>query len=299
MYITESDKKILVDLVGDMPDETASSIFKTIDCFLHPSLSLFIPAIGQCEYAITESHKHPAFSFIYYFQPVSEFVIEGKNISYDLANGKCLSAISPGIGHQEIPQESFQSYIAIMVKDTFFCEEIKQYTDQIPDFQGEVYVPHPELLGLLRCFMLEANSNRAGRAHLLEHLAHVIVHLIAWSVIDHSCKTIPLYNRFEVDRAIAYMNSHFSEKITVDDLAQQIHWSSGHFSKVFKSVTGSSPIDFLQMIRLQKARMMLLNSAKSITEIAIECGFVSSSYFSYCFLDKYKTTPSDFRQSFL
>jgi AraC-like DNA-binding protein len=287
---------ILNNLVGLLDESKASVIQEKIDCFLHPKVSLFIPASGQCAYAITPNHTHPAYSFIYYFQSVSDFIMEGRHMSLDISNGKCLSAISPDIAHQEIKQDHFQSYIAILIDAEFFRAIVKQYAKPIPVYRGEAYTPHPELLGILRCFMLEASDNQ--NSELLDHLAFTIAHLVVRSVILDTAHTVPLYDRFEVDQAIAYMNSHFSEKITIEDLAERVNFSAGYFSKIFKSVTGDSPIDFLNEMRLQKARNMLMDSRKNITEIAIECGFNTSSYFSACFLEKYSMTPSAYRQNF-
>lgn len=298
MKLDNTALHILNKLVGPLNKNTATKIMTAIDCFLHPEVSLFIPSNGQCEYAITANHTHPAYSFIYYFQPVYDFIIEGEHLSYDLAEGKCLSVVSPDIPHQEIVQDHFQSYIAIMIDRELFQKTILQYVQTVPVFRGEAFSPHPELLGVLRCFMLESSRGINGNPEMLNHLAQVITHLTVRSVISENHDTVPLYDRFEVDRTIAYMNSHFSEKIIIDDLAKQAARSSGHFSKVFKSVTGMTPMEYLSMVRIQKARNLLINTMKSITEIALECGFNTSSYFSSCFLEKYKTTPSAFRQNF-
>lgn len=297
MALGNTEIEILNELVGPLSAKTADMIMKKIDCFLHPKVSLFIPSLGQCEYAITPSHTHPAYSFIYYFQPTNDVIIEGRNVTYDLAEGKCLCAISPDIPHQEIAHENFQSYIAMMIEAELFDRIVMQYVRHIPVFRGEAFAPHPELLGVLRCFMLESSTCKSSSSELLDHLAPVIAHLTVRSLISDAHDTVPLYDRFEVDRAIAYMNSRFAEKITVETLAELVNRSPGHFSKIFKSVTGSTPMDFLNVLRIQKARNLLMNSSKNITEIAMECGFNTSSYFSSCFLEKYKMTPSAFRQN--
>lgn len=299
MKFSHAEIEIFNNLVGHLSENTAAAMYNNLDCFIHPKVSIFIPSCGQCEYAVTPSHTHPAYTFIYYFQSVQDFMVEGRHITYDLAEGKCLSAMSPDIPHQEIEEEYFQSYIAIVIEPNLFSETMLQYTQLVPVFNGEAFVPHPELLALLRCFMLEANESGYSNSVLLDHLALVIIHLVVRSVISITRNNIPLYDRFEVDRSIAYMNSHFSEKITMEDLAGQVNLSTGHFSKIFKSVTGETPIDFLNMLRLKKARHMLMNSVANITEIALECGFNSSSYFSSCFLEKYKMTPSAYRQRVL
>lgn len=286
--------EILNKLIGDVSIDLAQQMRENLECFMHPEVSLFIPSKGHCGYAVMPGHTHPAYSFIYYFQPVSDMVVEDKHFSYDLADGKCLSAMSPGIAHQEVEDEYFQSYIAVAVDKDLFEDTLRQYQQHIPVFKGEIFAPHPELLNLLRCFMLE--SNQGGNEPLLDGLAGVIAHLTARSITAETRQSIPLYDRFEVDRAIVYMNSRIAEKITVEDVAEQVGFSAGHFSKVFKAVTGETPIDFLGMLRLQKARCMLMNDKHSITDIALSCGFSSSSYFSSCFLEKYRMTPSLYRK---
>lgn len=299
MTLSRGDLKILNKLVGVMDEDTGAQIYEKIDCFLHPQVSLFIPSSGQCKYATTPSHTHPAYSFIYYFESVSKFIIEGRSISYDISDGKCFVAMSPDIPHQEPEQDGFESYIAIMIEAELFRQIYGQYSQTEPVFLGELFTPHPELLGLLKCFMLEAGEYQSRNADYLNQLARAVVHLTVRSVLFETQQAAPLYDRFEIDRAIAYMNNHFSEKITVDDLAGLSNLSPNHFAKIFKSVTGESPIDFLKYLRLKKARNMLINNTDNITEIALKCGFNTSSYFSSCFIEKYKMTPTVFRQNFL
>ena len=297
MKFDSFDIEIINKLVGSVTEHVAQIMCRNLDCFLHPKVSLFIPSRGQCEYAVMPNHTHPAYTFIYYFQQVSDIIVEDRHLSYDLAGGKCFSAMSPGVPHQEVLEDFFQSYIAIVIDSEFFCEALSQYTGEIPIFRGETFVPHPELLYLLRCFMLEATLQR--NSTVLGHLSSVIAHLAVRSVTSDTQSSIHLYDRFEIDRAIAYMNSHFSERITVETLAELVNLSAGHFSKLFKSVTGDTPIGFLNMLRLQKARVMLMNDVLNLTEIALSCGFNSSSYFSACFLEKYRTTPSAYRQKLI
>lgn len=298
MAFSRNDVEIMNRLIGPMDESTAALIYKNIDCFLHPKVSLFIPASGQCQYAITPSHTHPAYSFIYYFQSDSELVIEGKSIFYDNSDGKCLIAMSPGLPHQEPEQDGFKSYIAIQIDAELFRGIFGQYARFLPVFRGERFTPHLELLGLLKCFMLEANEYECRNEDYLNQLALAVTHLTVRSVISSRHQAAPLYDRFEVDRVIAYMNSHFADKIMAEDLAALANLSTGHFTKIFKSVTGETPIDFLKTLRLKKARNMLLNSADNMTEIALKCGFNTSSYFSSCFIEKYRMTPTVFRQTF-
>ena len=298
MVFSKANLEIINRLVGSLDENSSVLMYENIDCFLHPKVSLFIPASGQCKYAITPSHTHPAYSFIYHFESISELIIEGKSISYDISDGKCLIALSPDIPHQEPEQDGFQSYIAIQIDAELFRKTYRQYAQALPVLRGERFAPHPELLGLLKCFMLEASEYECRNPDYLNQLALAVTHLTVRSVLSSTHQIAPLYDRFEVDRAIAYMNSHFDEKITVDDLAILANLSASHFTKIFKSVTGETPIDFLKTLRLKKARNMLVNNVNNITEIALKCGFNTSSYFSSCFIEKYHMTPTAFRQNF-
>ena len=75
MKFDNSDVEILKRLVGQVTRKTAANMNKNLECFLHPKVSLFIPSFGHCEYAVTPGHTHPAYTFIYYFQSVTDLLL--------------------------------------------------------------------------------------------------------------------------------------------------------------------------------------------------------------------------------
>lgn len=93
-----------------------------------------------------------------------------------------------------------------------------------------------------------------------------------------------------------YIAIHLNEKITVESLADAVHMSTTHFSRVFKQQTGFSPYDFVLMSRLNKAKEYLLKTDMSVTEIAYETGFNSESNFVYCFTNNEGISPGKFRK---
>ncbi len=299
MAFNKKDMETLNRLVGELDENTRNQIYENIDCFLHPLVSMFLPSRGQCKYAITPSHTHPAYSFIYYLESDTEFIIEGKHVLYEFSDGKNLVALSPDIIHQEPKEDGFKCYIAIMIDKDIFQQIYRQYSEELPVFRGERFMPHPEVLGQLKCFLIEASELEGSNADYLNQLAMSVVHLIVRTVLKHTSQIVPLYDRFEINRAIAYMTSHYYEKIKLEDLAVQSNLSSSHFTKRFKMVTGETPMDYLKKLRLKKARIMLINNIDSITEIALKCGFSTPSYFTSCFTEEYHISPITFRQKFL
>lgn len=68
--------------------------------------------------------------------------------------------------------------------------------------------------------------------------------------------------------------------------------------KKIKAISGKAINDFIQSVRLQKAKVLMINSNKSINEIALEVGFAEPSYFSAVFKKHFNVSPSEFRQNY-
>lgn len=91
------------------------------------------------------------------------------------------------------------------------------------------------------------------------------------------------------------IRSDYNKDLTLEALAAEANMSPRYFCRVFRSVTGRTPIDYLNYYRVECAAELLRGTEESITEIALSCGFSDSGYFSRMFR-KYKcTSPSQFR----
>ena len=98
-----------------------------------------------------------------------------------------------------------------------------------------------------------------------------------------------------VNLAIDHIVGHLGEPLRLRDLARVALLSPFHFHRVFQALMGSTPADFVQRLRLDKA-LRLLSHARppSLTWIALACGFSSSSDFSRCFKRRFGVPPSSF-----
>jgi len=97
--------------------------------------------------------------------------------------------------------------------------------------------------------------------------------------------------------AIAHIETHYIEKITLDELAAKSHLSQRHFCRVFQECIGRSPIDHLMHVRCQKAAELLKGTDRTITDIAFDCGFSDSNYFTRCFRKIVEMTPKQYRNN--
>jgi AraC-like DNA-binding protein len=100
-----------------------------------------------------------------------------------------------------------------------------------------------------------------------------------------------------ITRAIDYLNEHYGEKLSVEDLSRVANLSPSRFSRVFKEETSMSPVEYIMQTRIDCAKRMLRGNEKTLSQIALECGFNSSSYFYQCFTRAINSSPSDYRKS--
>lgn len=100
-----------------------------------------------------------------------------------------------------------------------------------------------------------------------------------------------------VARAIQHMNRYFDSDLKLLDYADMCCMSKYHFARVFKQVTGASPLEYRNRIRIEYAKELLSNSFLSISEISATLGYTSPAYFSDIFKKSTKTSPKDYRDN--
>lgn len=100
-------------------------------------------------------------------------------------------------------------------------------------------------------------------------------------------------------QALDFMNTHYTEPVTLDDIAASVALSKFYFTRLFQKETTYTPKEYLNRIRLRNAMHQLSTTADSVEAIALRCGFSSSTVFIRAF--KRETdgiTPEVFRQYF-
>ncbi len=98
-----------------------------------------------------------------------------------------------------------------------------------------------------------------------------------------------------VGEVIGAMENDFSKDWKLDELAKIAHMSKSSLLTVFRKATGQTPIDYLMRLRIQRAMEMLLNTDRTITEIAFAAGFNDSNYFTRQFKKVTGLPPRQFR----
>jgi AraC family transcriptional regulator len=149
-------------------------------------------------------------------------------------------------------------------------------------------------------FQIMQNIRKIGKLEMdclvLELLNQVvaIVHNESFDLeLDPALKKFHLPT---VERAKEYIHQHFTMDISLQEISVYSCVSPFHFSRVFKKITSFSPIQYLQSVRLKHSEMLLRNTTLPVVDIALSSGFSSGEYFATVFKQKYKTSPTQFRQ---
>lgn len=99
-----------------------------------------------------------------------------------------------------------------------------------------------------------------------------------------------------VGEVIKYINNHVEEELNLEVIADKYNVSTRYIRKYFNKYLGMNCTEYISLLRIAKAKEMLWNTNKSITEIAMTSGFNSSQYFSRVFSKYTSMTPVEYRE---
>lgn len=100
-----------------------------------------------------------------------------------------------------------------------------------------------------------------------------------------------------VIRVIEYMRKNLSSKITIEAIAENFHVSIATLGRYFKMVVNKTPMQYLLMTRIDKAKELLISTKDTIVNISLDCGFFDSSHFEKCFMKNEGISPSLYRKN--
>lgn len=97
-------------------------------------------------------------------------------------------------------------------------------------------------------------------------------------------------------KSIEYIEQHLYDKISVHEIAAASHYSTYHYSRVFKALVGDTPKEYLRKRRLTLAAKRLLTEDVGILDLAIDCQFDSQEAFTRAFKALFNMTPAQYRK---
>ncbi len=151
----------------------------------------------------------------------------------------------------------------------------------------------PFLNTLDKLYELASGSDYIRDMRINEELNKLCTLLMEQSWHPEQAVTAP--KKMSVLDVKEYLEQHFSEHITLDDLASRFYINKYYLTRVFKEQYGQSITSYLISLRITHAKQLLRFTDKTVEEIGLECGLGALHYFSRVFKDVEGVTPSTYR----
>lgn len=151
---------------------------------------------------------------------------------------------------------------------------------------------------LFRTCLLTWKSSEPFRRIESTALGMLLVHAVlqSWNA---SGRPAPVFHYGRIDARLSTVLNHIrlqlSRKISRDELASLVHLNPNYLDELFQNVFGSTPLQMLRELRLEKARNMLVTTPSTLEQIAESCGLGDAAYLSRQFRKAYGMTPGTYR----
>ncbi|MBS6397074.1 MAG: AraC family transcriptional regulator [Clostridiales bacterium] len=153
----------------------------------------------------------------------------------------------------------------------------------------------PSAFQALLIQILQLEQKRTGSRELLEN---DLLHRLATCLLTYRADSEPAENStlLKLQEIRHYLDEHYTEKISLDELANRFYISKYHMSREFKKAFGTTLVSYLTSQRVTKAKEMLRFTDLQIETIARDCGIEDNSYFNKVFQKAEGITAREYRR---
>ncbi|MFV0362429.1 MAG: AraC family transcriptional regulator [Suipraeoptans sp.] len=251
-------------------------------------------------------HSHDFIELAIITEGEGVFYINGNN--YPVSAGD-LVVLNPGTYHKSMVSNSSncttEYYIAFT--DIHF-RDMPPNTLKLPDnnfitsLKGSI---KGDVFNLCSLIADESSGHNIGRYFMLKSY---LIRLLVLISREHEYSTREQkgfffespYKKYVVEQMLQYFDNHYTEKISLELIARNMYLSTFYLSKIFKSETGDTPINYLINLRMKKASEIIKgNPTLSVKDTASMVGYADTYHFSKVFKKHFGIPPSDYKRTFI
>lgn len=164
-----------------------------------------------------------------------------------------------------------------------------------------------KLMEVLILVSFEAGKGQKGQDHFFEHFADMNDLLAltveqqeawAWRRFHSILKVIGMDKNDRksniINVALEYIGRHYNEELMLNDISEYVNLSPQHFSKIFKESTNYNYVEYVNNLRISKAKEFMNNTDRTIKEICYQVGYQDPNYFSRIFKKYVGITPTEY-----
>ncbi|MBS7225171.1 MAG: AraC family transcriptional regulator [Clostridiaceae bacterium] len=247
-------------------------------------------------------HKHNDFLELLYVRSGTGIYIVDEQ-RYNISEGDIIIC-NAGVLHDEDPSQAqdLNTY-SLALADIAVkglppnCLIAPEYSPVFP--AGERAQTFGELMGMIHSLLA---TDPKGATETCNYLAAALISKLLL-VIRQYCETEGNTVRSRTDiiagQVKHYIDTHFDEQFTLQDISDAIRVSPYHLAHMFKETTGYSPMQYTVRRRLGEAQSLLITTSLSVTEIAVSVGFGNPCHFNTMFSKYIGMSPSRYRSSYV
>lgn len=243
-------------------------------------------------------HYHKEFELL--IATRGSLCVQIEESTYTLSEGEGIF-INSGLLHMICSnEETAHGFIAIVFDYSILCTKhdctFNKYIQ--PLMNGALLAPtilNSTVCGLVRSICASYETASFGFELYIKHSLLQIFHLFVQS---SEPATLPVQNTKStiIKNVLDYVEENYSEQISLQDMADHVHISREYLCRIFNIMSDTTPIEYLNRYRIRQSTYLLIHTDRSISDIALSCGFNNSSYYNKLFLRYIGSTPTRYRK---
>ena len=239
-----------------------------------------------------DAHFHSVFEFYYLKNGTATYLMNDK--IYDLSRGDIM-VIPPNTLHKTISSGEGERERILIYLDRSYLEASPAVQAMLPQSPIFCHVSDNARLDVLFEELLEEANDANNHTYMEALLCELLVLLgrTAKNEVDEPSVTgLPKIIR----DILAYIAANHTTDLTLQHIAQLFYTNPSYLSRLFKQHTGLTFCNYLNNYRIKEANKLLAETDRTITEIALDCGFNSLNNFCKCYKKITGTTPLAYRK---
>ena len=186
-------------------------------------------------------------------------------------------------------------YLYISAEDGIIKDILDSLPPQMQAFNAKILLDR--FFSLLKYPAKRNEEQPYAELRIVGHVHEIVFRLAENRDFYEKQKFVSVNVSKAITEAKRFIMKNYNRNIQLKDVANHVFLSPNYFHKLFTQVTGITPHQYIINQKINAAKKMLLESDATITDIIINCGFSSQSYFNAIFKREVKITPNDYRKS--
>lgn len=237
-------------------------------------------------------HTHNYMELFYIVDGKGQFLIQDQLYPVDASN---LVIINPNVIHTEISLNAQPLEYIVLGIDGI---ELSTSVNSNGQFSILGHFESAEISGCLRNILRELEQKNTG----YEDICQAYMEILVIRLMRNTALTVPtepqvVSGNRQCAAVKRYIDLHFKETLTLEQLAEESHINKYYLSHAFKREYGVSPINYMINKRIEESKYLLAETDLSLSQIAQLLGFSSLSYFSQVFRRTQSVTPMEYRKN--